>query len=444
MVCSQTGGCYVRRAAVAIAVCMLAASCGKDAATNPGSVPPGARVAPAGDHEMRLRLAAAGRESGVTLQLSSDLLPVESGGKWGFLAPWDGVLRIDPRFLCVSSFSEGFAAVKAPATSRGGTVVPLLWGFVDKGGGWLAEPQFDWADDFVNGFARVRKSDRMSAGGAAESSTLVGGWNFLDRSGRLLSAKDFDWAEPFSEGYAAVFVDNAWGYLNGKGALEIPPRFEDAGDFRRRYARVKSNGSWGFINDLGVFIIPARFDDAGDFSEGLAAVRVGSSFGYVDVTGRTAIEPQFGRAGEFRDGLARVRMGARWWLVDTAGVPVEPQGFSAAFDMKNALAGVATGEPSLTVDESGRTAGGIRWGFVGTDGALAIAMQYDAVRDFSEGLAAVQRNGRWGYIDPWGAVIVEFAFDEAFDFHEGLALVRVGGERRWIDADGKAVWPRPR
>lgn len=52
-----------------------------------------------------------------------------------------------------------------------------------------------------------------------------------------------------------------------------------------------------------------------------------------------------------------------------------------------------------------------------------IAPQYDDIRHFSDGLAAVKKNGKWGYIDTENQVVVPFQYDMAYSFNEGHAIV---------------------
>lgn len=70
---------------------------------------------------------------------------------------------------------------------------------------------------------------------------------------------------------------------------------------------------------------------------------------------------------------------------------------------------------------------------------FVIEPQFDAVKCFSEGYAAVKRNGLWGYIDTKGALIVKPQFKEADEVKDNLALVKLlSGERKYIHihADG--------
>lgn len=66
---------------------------------------------------------------------------------------------------------------------------------------------------------------------------------------------------------------------------------------------------------------------------------------------------------------------------------------------------------------------------------------YDSVGDFSEGLAAVKRNGKWGYIDEAGRQIVSCIYDSARNFSEGVAAVEQGGKWGYIDKTGATAVP---
>jgi hypothetical protein len=92
------------------------------------------------------------------------------------------------------------------------------------------------------------------------------------------------------------------------------------------------------------------------------------------------------------------------------------------------------------VEEDGRR------GFIDRAGQIVIPPCFDAVGEFSEGLARFERDGRWGYIDPAGDIVIEPTFPWAEEFHEGLAHVQVTGsvlgyDGRWgyIDQSGRIV-----
>ena len=64
-----------------------------------------------------------------------------------------------------------------------------------------------------------------------------------------------------------------------------------------------------------------------------------------------------------------------------------------------------------------------KYGFVDLSGRVTVPCRYDAVQDFSEGLAAVSLGGKWGYVDRNGNVVIDPQFVNAYGFSQGLAGV---------------------
>lgn len=95
------------------------------------------------------------------------------------------------------------------------------------------------------------------------------------------------------------------------------------------------------------------------------------------------------------------------------------------------------------------------WGYIDTTGQFRIPPQFDGVRSFSDGLAAVHIGRRWGYIDKQGNVVIPLQFGGAGPFSEGLAVVAAGAPEDpqtrygYIDKTGRYVipprftWARP-
>ncbi len=53
------------------------------------------------------------------------------------------------------------------------------------------------------------------------------------------------------------------------------------------------------------------------------------------------------------------------------------------------------------------------WGFVSLDGSVVLEPQFEDALSFSEGMAAVKKDGKWGYIDRSGNFLIEPMFEEA-------------------------------
>jgi len=63
-----------------------------------------------------------------------------------------------------------------------------------------------------------------------------------------------------------------------------------------------------------------------------------------------------------------------------------------------------------------------------------ITPTYDDARTFSEGLAAVRKDGKWGYIDVNGNTVIDFKYDVAHSFSEGKAIVGIRETWEYGDA----------
>jgi serine/threonine protein kinase len=72
----------------------------------------------------------------------------------------------------------------------------------------------------------------------------------------------------------------------------------------------------------------------------------------------------------------------------------------------------------------------------------AIKPKFDAVANFSDGLARVRIDGRTGYINNRGKVVIQPIFDASLDFSDGLALAWISGQNRgYINKTGRFVIP---
>ncbi|NLE30363.1 MAG: WG repeat-containing protein [Phycisphaerae bacterium] len=255
-----------------------------------------------------------------------------------------------------------------------------------------------------------------------------------------------------------VEVNDRWGYISKEGRMVIPAQYEDAERFSEGMAPVRSDDRWGFINEQGKMVISPRFDQAGRFNDGLARVKVDGKWGYVDQQGQLAIRPQYDWAGDFKDGNARVKTGgifsAKWTFIDKQGnylqaTPGEQQRDTGAAEERGGRTARRT-----NYDEAGDFSegmapvkvGGItgKWGFIDKQGNLVINPRYESVGEFSNGLAAVEVDGRWGYIDKKGSSVIKPQFGQAGKFSdEGLARVKtggwIGGRFGYIDKQGAYV-----
>lgn len=75
------------------------------------------------------------------------------------------------------------------------------------------------------------------------------------------------------------------------------------------------------------------------------------------------------------------------------------------------------------------------------DTALSIPAEYGEAHAFSEGLAAVKKDGKWGFIDADNQPVIDFKYDYARSFRQGQAIVQQGDFYGVINNRGALVIP---
>ena len=272
------------------------------------------------------------------------------------------------KFAEASDFSEGLAYVKYDKSSWGSETAGISgnsenqtiefdkYSYIDTEGNRVkddnsVEPQFDFADNFLHGLARIGKKE-------ADNSTIK--YGYIDTKGNIVVEPQFDFADDFSaSGLARINIGGGqqrvygtvkggrYGYINKEGKIVINPQFILAEDFSEELAYVMKVGTplkrgyisadysgafaielelslvyefstgdlalidldqngkqkYGYIDQSGKIVISPTFDDARNFQFELACVGTGDEgnrkYGYIDKTGNSVIEPQFNNAGDF-------------------------------------------------------------------------------------------------------------------------------------------------
>ena len=145
------------------------------------------------------------------------------------------------------------------------------WGYVNRKGAIIIAPQFDFADDFENGAARVR----WGFGSGMR-------YGLIDTQGRILAKPIYSEMDVFSEGLARVIHDGLSGFIDRQGIEVVPPRYDAVSDFSRGRAAVRRRRNEGFIDPTGAEIIPCLFSSGEDFSDDWTTVQVNRSTGWVE------------------------------------------------------------------------------------------------------------------------------------------------------------------
>jgi len=310
----------------------------------------------------------------------SDLIAYSDGTDWGFINR-KGEIVINPQFKNAFNFSEGFALVQ----NQDG-----LYGFIDDEGTLIGgDPSFSDATYYSEGRAWTVKP--------------LGSPSCINESGDILfSCESCELVSNYSEELALFAQKNKdgelqYGYLDKNGKVEITAQFVYAQDFSNGLAAVlNKKGKWGFINTKGEIKINYQFEDVssqGFADNGMVAVSDGKKWGWVNKEGKYECNPQF--------------KGGAWYISND---------FWFVFDSEKV-------------------------GYASNNGQYRVNPQFKNAKipeaNHEVDLLAYSDGNDWGYIDQAGKIVINPQFEEAFPFVDGLAIVKSTSGYGIINKEGK-------
>ena len=235
---------------------------------------------------------------------------------------------------------------------------------------------------------------------------------------------------------------NKWGYINPKGEFAIEPQFSVCNPFtsdglspstydksRKTFYFIKTNGE-ELKTELDKFVLMnfKGFNPKG-FVDGMAPVQVNNEWGYMNTEGKLIVSAKYDKVREFNGDYGVGFKGGEFFIIDRSGSENQIE-ISELEDVRHFSEGLAPF----------RVKG--QWGFIFTDGSVAIGPNYKSVGYFSNGLAwAKTESGKVGFINAQGNWVIEPKFKAAKDFStDGIARVKSEGWT-FIDKSGTEITP---
>lgn len=348
-------------------------------------------------------------------------------------------IKIITLLIVVSMFINFMPILPTQATTADEGVIWLPWDMVRVGGTIIFE--------FCDGMALFKYDDK---------------YGFIDKTGKIAIPAIYDYTDTnvgygiFKDGLAWMCKDGKYGCIDKSGNVVIPFIYDeffiyDVDFFVEGLARVKKDGKCGFIDKTGKEVIPLEYDYFRYFNEGMAYVEKDGKFGYINKTGKSVIPLEYSTTYSnyniFEDGTVIIPLNYGGnGLFDRNGKNILPEEYSILTKFNEDYAGVRF------------RSNGNYCGFVDETFKVIIPPDYRDVRMFSEGLAAVEKDGKYGFINTKNEIIISFKYDvasryhyfgdETYRFDGGIALVNIGYEDydvtgKWgvIDQAGKEIIP---
>lgn len=345
---------------------------------------------------------------GLAAQQIPDLIPFRSGKLWGYVNQ-KMVLKIPCKYASASLFQNDLAVVKNDSR------IGMQYSYINKKGEVRLGPYYS-AGKFYNGLAIVGVSENykthnglIDVTGKAiipivypylywtyNNTFLVAedskGNHFVyDRSGKILF-------ETFES--SVQEINNTMAILRKPGTGNLPEQF-------------------ALVNLDGSFRIPFSSKAFYKIEENHLCYSIYSEknkkdeSGVMDRNGKIIIDPSAYITGEYKK---------------YNGVT---QYVSFLYTIKEGLCVV---QKNLNGNQKA-------FGAVDTSGKVIIPIEYQELRDFTDGFSLAKKNNKYGIINKKNEVVVPFAYDTMQYIHEGKAIFVKNGKYGCISVNGSEVFP---
>lgn len=283
-------------------------------------------------------------------------------------------------------------------------------------------------------------------------------YGYKNSKGKVIIPAQYDDAQGFYNGVAKVSKNELYGLINFKGKVIVPLQYSEG---------MASKGLLDFEgNSVAIHYKVIKDENKvkptdEDYDFDLVSVKLG----LIDRKGKWVVEPVYQEIRRLSyGGFVEVSKGDNEGLFDRTGKQVLPCEF--AFIKQDRKSGFVFGSHlkgyTTVVDNNGKVLypdkfGEVQWanhqhlgaslpkaskkfGIFSIKGNAIIAPKYSKVRDFSEGFAAVRTgtnqdilhdnasdkiilHERWGFVDKTGKEVVPIVYHEVANFSEGFSVI---------------------
>ena len=185
---------------------------------------------------------------------------------------------------------------------------------------------------------------------------------------------------------------------------------QDAGYYSETsgYVPVKVDDKWKYLNTDGKYL-PGEYDQAGSFYNHKAAVLQGEKWFLIDDTGKTV-----------SDSYEDIKLDLYGSYAQGGVILAKKGGSYHIYDLEeNQIGDFSCDDIDICIDDGliAFKQGG-KWGYVDTEGNVAVKPQYAGAKSFSDHLAAIcDENGHWGFINSKYEQVIGFDYLDAYYFN---------------------------
>ena len=313
---------------------------------------------------------------------------VKINNKWYFINT-NIELASNQYYEETENFCNGYAIVKKNNK----------WNFIDKSHNLILKEGIDCDQlySFYDGYARIYDKSK--------------GYNFIDKTGKLLSEEWYDYADNFSEGYAVVKKNNKWNFIDTNGNLLSRNWIfcDNMLSFYEGYAQIEQNKKCNFIDKKGKLIFRNWYIHASNFHDGYTIIRNNNGLNYINSKEELLLKNQYFYKCVFNDGYTIVENHiGKYNFVDINGNLLLKKFYYTVKTFHNGYAAIKEDN---------------KWRFINKEGNFISNDYYDEVGNFYEKRAWVKINNKYNFINTEGDLISKKWYDYADLFSCGIARV---------------------
>lgn len=370
----------------------------------------------------------------ITSNINYEVIRDSVTGLYGFHSA-DGMYRIECLYDSVTPFHECTAAV-----CKNG-----LWGCIDAKGVLKVPCRYEKLRMLGNGVARIGDNGLYGLVTLNNGDTLLppcctaitvfndeflllakgNRYGLMNERLDIVTEEFYDSICSVHDGLIQVAMDGRYGLLDATGREVLNCMFDRIEPFVEDRARVKAGTMYGLIDRAGRLVLPCIYTQIREChgSNTYIVTKLGR-VGVVDKDGKRLIRTEHDEIVSMDGRILQVSRDNKTGFYDAAGNPTTELKYGLIRKLSPLLA---------CVEENGR------YGLVSLrTGQEICPCRFDRVESFADDYALV-RDGKWGYIDTEGNIAIPCRYDEAKPFADGKALVAVAGRWMKIDKNGMEV-----
>lgn len=424
----------------------------------------------------------------VIAQPATQLLPVKSNYKWGFVSAADGKWAIEAKFDEAEHFKYGVAKVKSGTkygliNSIGAYVIEpteddililndkyvsikedTLWGVDNIKGDNLLKPQYKSVSAITTDlFLLKNQGDKLGIFNASSTKTTDVAYDKIEKLDPYILAYDKQKVSVFNDSLTyflneplngAEVIEGAllffkqkdfWGVCDAKFNIVLKAEWMAYKYVSPKYYMLKAKvGGWHLFSITDKKIITQNpYDDFSLLEQGLFITTKNGKHGLINASGNTILGTNFTNL-HLNEGLILAENNGKWGLADKSGKFIIDPVHDRLFPFRKNVAVFEASTGKGIIDNKGKIIAPPVYADINIDEKQAVCIKPDGSKNVlsvysgakmaakSIVINSTNHNHAWlkGASNKWGlvghdTVLIPFRFDNIIDFSASLALAGV-------------------